>query len=369
MKTDILAIAAALSDGDLLSRLSCLAVRSREDTVEMVAHLAELQARRIYLAEGYGSAFVYCRAALCLSEHAAYSRLLAARVARQFPVVLEGLADGSLNLTTVRLLAPHLTPDNHRDVLAQAAGRSKREIETLVARLAPQLDVKPLVRKLPAMDTGASTGGSGEALSLTRPTQPMHSTEDGSGAAPGPARTAPAIPLGAPQARPVVAPLSPTRYRLQCTIGEEAHRNLRLAQDLLRREVPDGDPGAIVERALALLLAHVAKEKTAATTTPGPARPTAAGSRHIPAAVKRAVWLRDRGQCAFVARIGRRCTERAFLEFHHVQPFAIGGETTAGNISLRCRRHNVHEAEMVFGRLAHRPPAVATGQDGRQDRA
>jgi hypothetical protein len=149
--------------------------------------------------------------------------------------------------------------------------------------------------------------------------------------------------------RPVIAPLSPTRYRLQCTIGEEAHANLRLAQDLLRREIPSGDPGVIVERALVLLLAHVAKEKTAATAAPRPARPMVSGSRHIPAPVKRAVWLRDRGQCAFVARLGRRCTQRAFLEFHHVEPFAVGGEATVRNISLRCRRHNAHEAELVFG--------------------
>jgi 5-methylcytosine-specific restriction endonuclease McrA len=371
MKTDILSVASALSDADLLSRLSILAARSREDTVEMVAHLAELEARRIYLAEGYGSAFVYCRVALCLSEHAAYSRLVAARVARQFPVVLEGLADGSFNLTTLRLLAPHLTPNNHRDVLARAVGRSKREIEALVASLAPQPDVAPSVRKLPASEAVVSPEGSALATSVTRPTPTVQLLVERNAASGDPTVTVPAVPAGPPPApRPVIASLSPTRYRLQCTIGEQAHANLRLAQDLLRREIPDGDPGAIVERALTLLLAHIAKEKTAATPTPGPPRPTAAGSRHIPAAVKRAVWLRDRGQCAFMARIGRRCTERAFLEFHHIRPFAVGGEATVGNISLRCRRHNVHEAELVFGERRELVPervGAASGVDIRRD--
>jgi len=72
-------------------------------------------------------------------------------------------------------------------------------------------------------------------------------------------------------------------------------------------------------------------------------------SRHIPAEVKREVWLRDEARCAFVAASGQRCTERAFLEFHHCEPYGVGGEPTVDNISLRCRPHNVYEAELVFG--------------------
>jgi hypothetical protein len=70
--------------------------------------------------------------------------------------------------------------------------------------------------------------------------------------------------------------------------------------------------------------------------------------------VKRAVWVRDLGRCAFVGTDGRRCNERAFVEFHHVRPYAAGGEATAENIQLRCRRHNGYEARVYFdkGRLA-----------------
>jgi hypothetical protein len=128
----------------------------------------------------------------------------------------------------------------------------------------------------------------------------------------------------------------------------ETHDKLRLAQDLLRREIPDGDPAAIFDRALTLLLADTARKKVGATSSPRPGH-SAPTSRHIPAEVKRRVWVRDRGQCAFVARTGRRCTERAYLEFHHIVPYAVGGETTARNLALRCRSHNVHEAELAFG--------------------
>jgi 5-methylcytosine-specific restriction endonuclease McrA len=74
----------------------------------------------------------------------------------------------------------------------------------------------------------------------------------------------------------------------------------------------------------------------------------AAGSRHVPAEVKRAVWLRDLGRCAFVGTDGRRCNERGFVEFHHVRPYAAGGEATVENIQLRCRRHNGYEARVFF---------------------
>ena len=72
-------------------------------------------------------------------------------------------------------------------------------------------------------------------------------------------------------------------------------------------------------------------------------------TEHIPAEVKRGVWLRDLGLCAFVGTNGRRCAERGFLEFHHVHPYAAGGEATVENVQLRCRRHNAYEARAYFG--------------------
>jgi hypothetical protein len=153
----------------------------------------------------------------------------------------------------------------------------------------------------------------------------------------------------------VVTPLAPERYRVQFTVGEATHEKLRRVQELLRREIPDGDAGAIFDRALTLLLEDVARKKVALTSQPRNGRATATRSRHIPACVKRAVWLRDGGRCAFVASTGRRCNERAFLEFHHREPYGIGGEATVANISLRCRQHNVYEGELAFG---PRVPAV-----------
>ena len=150
----------------------------------------------------------------------------------------------------------------------------------------------------------------------------------------------------------MVTPLAPQRYRVLFTVGEATHDKLRQVQGLLLREIPDGNPGEIFDRALTLLLEDVARNKVALTSRNGRPATRSRRSRHIPAHVKRAVWLRDGGRCAFVAPAGRRCNERAFLEFHHREPYAIGGEATVTNIALRCSRHNHYEGELAFGTRA-----------------
>lgn len=154
------------------------------------------------------------------------------------------------------------------------------------------------------------------------------------------------------------------RHRaLQVTVSADTHGKLRRAQDLLRHVVPNGDPAVILDRALTLLVRELERQKFALRTgeagtethasqpRPGSERgPAERGhSRHIPAAVRREVWARDEGRCAFVGASGTRCGERGFLEFHHEVPFAAGGDASASNISLMCKQHNGHEAERFFG--------------------
>jgi len=336
----LLSSVAQLSSRELLVRVKELAAHEREATAVLIAHLAELDRRRLYLAEGYSSLFAYCTQALHLSEHAAYRRIEAARVVRRLPVILERLpvilerlADGSVNLTTVGLLAGHLTSENHGELLDRVRYKRRRAVEELVAQMHPQPPVPPTVRKLPSPAVGGETQGAPPPSLDARP--------------PTAAPTPPAAP---PPARPaLVAPLAPQRYRVQFTASAEMYQKLRNAQDLLRHQIPDGDLAAIMDRALTALLRDLARQKLAATDRPRGSGGLARGSRHIPAEVKRAVWLRDGGRCAFVGPGGRRCTEHGFLEFHHVVPHGAGGEPTADNLQLRCRAHNQYEAQLYFG--------------------
>jgi hypothetical protein len=315
MMINILATAAVLSDQDLLARLSALAGREREISVELVAHLAELEARpAAYAAQGYGSLYGYCTQALRLSEDAACNRIETARACRRFPVLLDLLASGEMTLTSVRRLGRYLTPENHQAVIERARGRSRTEIDALVAELDPRPDARSSVRKLPtcAPPPRVSQTDAPVAMSASSDSAPMVATP--AVAIPAAATPPPAL-VAAP--RPVVRVTARQRYRVQFTIGEEAHDTLRRLQALLRREIPDGDPGKIFERAATLLLEKVERTKLGATRTPRPvkARPIRPGtdqqieerglpSRHIPNHVKRAVHLRDGGQCAFVSATG-----------------------------------------------------------------
>ena len=340
MQNDILACLSRLSDAQLVAQVKSLVARERDATAQIVAHLAELDTRDVHLREGYTSLFVYCRDALGLSEWEAYNRIEVARAARRFPVILDMLADGSVNLTTVKLLASHLTPANHRDVLESARGKRKPEVEEIVARLSPRADVPPSVRRLPAPRSGSTTTPPPVVTSILTTSDPF--------SIPTPAADQAIRPLSIRLA--AVEPLSPDRYKLQLTIGGDTLEKLRLAKDMLGHAIPSGDDAAVLDRALTVLLVDLAKKKFADTPKPRRSRGTKPGARYPSAKVQRAVWVRDLGRCAFVGTTGHRCNERRFVEFHHLDPHALGGEASVDKIELRCRRHNDYEGRLYFGK-------------------
>jgi len=359
MNTNILYLAGRLSNHELLAQVKLLAQRERKAIAALIAHLAVLDERGLYLAEGCSSMFTYCVQVLHLSEHAAYGRIEAARAARRYPVILALLGDGSVNLTTVGLLAPHLTAENHGDLLEAAKRKSKRQVEELIARLRPQPSVPSSIRRLPPPNRASASVTVPETTTSCSASS-VHAADGALGCES--ADLLQLLPPSSPAHPAAIAPLAPERYKVQFTASAETCEKLRLAQDLLRHQVLDGDLGQVIDRALTALLRDLTKQKFAATDRPRESamdRPhrsrdreshgTVPRSRHIPAEVRRTVWTRDGGKCAFVAHNGRRCTERAFLEFHHVVPYSTGGEATVENIRLRCRAHNGYEAELYFG--------------------
>jgi hypothetical protein len=279
--------------------------------------------------------FAYCTERLNLSEHEAYLRIGVARAARRHPVLLKVLADGRLPLSAIARLAPQLTEDNCDAVLARAFGKSKREIEELVAELSPKPDVPTTVRKLP------------EPVAKGKPTPPaqlvpervtfLHTPE--------PARPTPTTQ------RPVMQPLSPAKYKIQFTASAELHAKLERLQVLMRSSVPDGDLAAIIELAVTGKLERLEAKRFARTKAPRKTvehADTTPLSRYIPAPVKRAVRERDGDQCAFTDAEAKRCREREGLEFHHKQPFARGGDHSPDNLQMLCPTHNDYLAERDY---------------------
>ena len=151
-------------------------------------------------------------------------------------------------------------------------------------------------------------------------------------------------------------PLGRERFKIQFTASRELYEKLREAQALLRHQIPSGELAEIFNRALTLLVEDAKRRRFAQTSRPAARRASKDGpadrgpvSRHIPAEIKRAVAARDSGRCAFVARSGRRCESRDFLEFHHEQPWARSKRHSVENIELRCRAHNHHAAVKDYG--------------------
>ena len=321
-----------LGDRILLESLASCVGQERNVTAIMLAHIAEVDARRLYRAAGYDSMYAYCVGKLRFSEDVAYKRIQAAREARQFPAIFASLAEGRLHLTAVLLLAPHLTENNADDLLNAAADRSKAEIESLLALRFPRPDMPARLQALPEQ---MAAGCAGNQLAPERVVTRSDSLASGR--------------MELPE-RPRVVPLAPQRYALQLTMCQSMHDKLRRAQDLLGHQVPSGDVVQVLDRALDALICKLEKRKFAATDKPRENQGRKSKNpRHISTQVRRAVSRRDGGRCTFVGESGHRCEARKMLEFDHVLEVARGGESTVENLRLRCRSHNQFTAEQTFG--------------------
>jgi len=334
-----------LTDGALLRDLAVLVAQDRSTTAALLAHIAEVDARKLYLPAAYSSMFAYCVGELRMSEDQTYKRIQAARAARQFPALFDAVAEGRLHLSAVVILAAHLTDETAGPLIEAATHKSKIEIERLLAERFPAPDPPTRLAALPTPRVVPQLApGQVGSLGFT-PESGAQPVPDRVGSLELSLRTAQLAPGQVAR----IAPIAPQRFALQVTIDQEAYDLLRDVQDLLGHQVARGDIAEVIKGSLRVNKALLLKRKFAACAKPRKSQAVATGARHIPAEVKRKVWARDRGQCTFVSNRGKRCCSRSDLELDHIEPFARGGKATTANIRLRCRAHNQYEAERSFG--------------------
>lgn len=315
-----------LDDDTLVGQLRSLVTRERESMASMLAHLGEVERRRLFAPAGYASMHDYCVRLFGWSRQTAFKRIGAARVARRFPGVLAAICEGRLHVSALVLLRPHLDRGNAQDLLAAAEHRSKSEIEALLAERAPRPPVPARITPL-----GPTPG-------------PEVSRRSELQLSPGIVGRPPSTDA------PAGTSTAPARFALQVTIDEETHELLERARDLMSHQNPSRDLALVLHRALKSLVQQLESRKFATSERPrGPRGDAQPGTRHIPAEVRRAVRRRDGDQCTYVAEDGTRCESRARLEFDHGTAVALGGEGTAENIRLLCRTHNRLAAEQTFG--------------------
>ena len=344
-KTDALK---SLSDDELLSQLADVLAQSRRVESVLVANIAEVDLRRLYAREASPSMFQYAVDVLHLSKAEAYLRIEVARASRRRPTLLTMLADGRLHLSGISVLAPHLTDANCHDLVTRATHKTKFEIKELVAEIAPKQDAPSVIRKLPA-----------------RKAKPASPPTNGLRSVPPPA-SAPETPAKAP----VIEPLAPARYRVQFTASAE----LRDKIERLTALMPGNDLASIVDAAVTEKLERLEAKRFGKTKKPRKSledADTSPGVRGISAPVRRFVWKRDSGQCTFTTRDGKRCPAHERLEFHHDDPYGLGGDRSATNIRLMCTCHNAYMAELDYGkekmdqyRVREPSPALELRLDG-----
>jgi len=207
---------------------------------------------------------------------------------------------------------------------------SHREIRELVSEVEPRPDVASSVRKLPQRPAPSSAS----PLQLGAPRVESNAVNRGPD-------TVDLEPRVAAPARPaLVEPLAPSRYQVRFTASAELREKLERLQALMRSSVPDADLARIIDIAVTEKLQRVEAKRFARTEAPRKAlaeTDTTPSSRHIPAVVRRLVYQRDGGRCAYRDRYGRHCAKRHDLELHHKHPFAHGGDHNPGNLTLLCR--------------------------------
>lgn len=240
-----------VADGALLSRLKVLVGREREDTAEIIAHLAEVDSRDLAVKRAFPSLFAYCVRELGYSEPAAYYRIRAARAIRKFPEVLGMLRTGALSLESVVRLHPHLAGPDAARLLESVAGKSAREIEALLAGLSPHPDTPDVARHI-------SAGRQRLCTSPPSDSETPWLAFGSNGAEPTrPATAQPpaaSVPPHHAEPRSTQADDEARRVRFSFCAGEDVLILLRRAQELLRHKFPTGRYEDVVREALTCLL-------------------------------------------------------------------------------------------------------------------
>jgi hypothetical protein len=291
------------SDDRLLRGLFEILKQTRHDEADLIAHIAEVDARRLYAREAAPSMFSYCTEVLHLSEPEAALRIRVARASRKHPVVFTMLRDGRIHLSGIALLAPLLTRANRDSLLRRATHKSKRQIEEMVAELVPRPDVPAAMRRIPvrrheAARPAVTSPGAGAAGSPgwegTREARTDVAAEQRPDAVPSvthshpepsrheqsPDAVAGAIAGLGPQAlldpspgpRPAraatVEPLAPGRYSVRFTASAELRDKLERLQALMRHSVPDADLATIIDVAVTREVERLEAKRFAKTKAP-----------------------------------------------------------------------------------------------------
>jgi 5-methylcytosine-specific restriction endonuclease McrA len=363
-----------LSDKALVRQLHQFVRQEKQLTLEVLSHLAEVARRELYLAKGYGTLSDYCVCELGYGESSAWRRVRVARVIKDVPQVYGLLNSGELSFSAVLQVAGVLQPQNQKTLLPRVVGKSRSEIERIVAEyqmpVAIRDQAKPrIVRREIPVDVPPA--GAGARSARGRGDSP-------SGVAHGDAKLGEISLHSEGKNDPGVKGSTPKRivyekmYEVRFAADEELMELIKWMRSHLSHRFPKGASYQDIfkyamryvrEREDMAKRAERRKQRETQQKRKSNSENRTNGrrdvpSRHIPKKEKEKVWVRDNGRCTYKGPSGRRCNQTHNLQYdHHPVPFARGGPGTADNLRLLCAKHNRCVAAQLYGK-AHVKPHV-----------
>jgi hypothetical protein len=334
----------SISDSDLLSTTKRLASEERRIGIEVLHHLREIDARKLFASLGLSSLFAYCIAELGYSEGGAHRRISAMRLLRDVPEYEVKLERGEVTVATLSQIQSFLVQEKRQfgknysteektELLAKVEGKSSHQTERVLATLSPQSAREEKARPINEEETEIRFTASRELMTKMERLKQLLGHKPKTQTYAGLIEEL--VNLGIKKLDPLEKADKNQRKEKVATDEKNTAKELSLTK--AATEEPSLPPVEV-------------KNKIDDQKTEEDFQNVKVLSRYIPAATKRAVWHRDGGQCAFVdSKTGCRCESRHSLEYEHIQPFALGGGSSLENLKLLCPAHNRYAAIQVFG--------------------
>jgi 5-methylcytosine-specific restriction endonuclease McrA len=322
-----------ISDSELLASIKRLAVEERRIGIEVLHHLREIDARKLFASLGFSSLFVYCTNELGYSEGGAYRRISAMRLLRDVPEYESKLQEGAVSVATLSQVQSFLVQEKRQlgktysqgeklDLLSKIEGKSTQQTERVLAIISPQLSREEKARIINEEETEIRFTAGRELMRKIERLKNLlgHKPEAQSYAGLIDELTNIAIKKLDPLEK------SNPKNASEIKSVKKAKVEVQIDQSLPPVEVVDGQ----------LVSVEIGKDKKS--------------TRYIPAGIEREVWKRDGGQCTYRnAETNGRCGSRHGLEMEHLRPFSQEGEATLENLTLLCPAHNQLAAIQAYG--------------------
>jgi hypothetical protein len=361
-----------LSDRELLGNLQKINQKERRLKILVLLYLSEIDTRELYLPMGCSSLFDFCTMHLGYTRATAVRRIRAARAAAKYPEALELLVSGEINITTLSMISDILDRDNHGELLSKIRGRSTRQVELLVSMHRPVPVVRDTVRqvcikrRIQESDSGSGVAAyelsrlSAETNQANPDAEERRNSNKISSSAGTRIILEQRLKLGFS-----VSPEFMAKYNKIKSLLSGRHPegiNFEMLFDILMNEyLEKHDPvkkhARRAERAkkrdkIDTRTKKLNRQGTRAgtDTTRNKSPDSRRSSRRIPHTVRDQVYARDKGRCTFIGANGKRCNAAWDLEIDHIVPVARGGDNSPGNLRLLCRKHNIYQAEKIYGR-------------------